>query len=408
MISGLKKSIEIYGLSDGIIMAFRYLWFILNTNKDGIYYLKPDDMKLEKFKNAIVFSDKLLKNNPKILKTVTELNNQGYKVNYIYLGKDKLEKLNKYNPFCYYKSIDKYDFKKNISEKDLIIMDCDISHNKDIYNYIISINKNVLNFKIADNMLSKIDNPIKEQFYGNISIIVLNYNNKEIIFKCLNSLIDFNKYKYEIIVVDNGSVDGSYEEIKKNYPNIRLFKNTKNGCSSGRNLGVKNSNKDYIMFLDSDQIVTNSNWLDNYLDILDINSNIGAIGWTGGWFNRKGYSHLTVECFPNRYISPNILCRKDIGYLGTGGMIIKRDTFNKIEGFDQNYDPTCYEDTDISLKIRNIDMELVYCPYLGIIHKAHQTTKSGSENHKKLIEEKGKYFVDKWKRINKKLLRYVK
>ena len=139
MISGLKKSIEIYGLSDGIIMAFRYLWFILNTNKDGIYYLKPDDMKLEKFKNAIVFSDKLLKNNPKILKTVTELNNQGYKVNYIYLGKDKLEKLNKYNPFCYYKSIDKYDFKKNISEKDLIIMDCDISHNKDIYNYIIYI-----------------------------------------------------------------------------------------------------------------------------------------------------------------------------------------------------------------------------------------------------------------------------
>ena len=84
MISGLKKSIEIYGLSDGIIMAFRYFGFILNINKDGIYYLKPDDMKLEKFKNAIVFSDKLLKNNPNILKTVTELNNQGYKVNYIY------------------------------------------------------------------------------------------------------------------------------------------------------------------------------------------------------------------------------------------------------------------------------------------------------------------------------------
>ena len=105
---------------------------------------------------------------------------------------------------------------------------------------------------------------------------------------------------------------------------------------------------------------------------------------------------------------PNLIARNDIGYLATCGFIMRKELFEKIDGFDLNYDPTCYEDTDISLKIRNIDMELVYCPYLGIIHKAHQTTKSGSESHKKLIEEKGKYFVDKWKRINKKLLRYVK
>ena len=100
--------------------------------------------------------------------------------------------------------------------------------------------------------------------------------------------------------------------------------------------------------------------------------------------------------------------RKDIGYLGSGGMMISKQLFNKIGGFDETYDPTCYEDTDISLNIRNHNKEIVYCPYLGIEHLPHQTTKSGSKEHANLILEKGNYFIKKWKNMNPSLLKYKK
>ena len=85
-----------------------------------------------------------------------------------------------------------------------------------------------------------------------------------------------------------------------------------------------------------------------------------------------------------------------------------RKIFNEIGGFDENYDPTCYEDTDISLKIRDYNKEIIYCPYLGIEHLPHQTTKSGSLQHEKLIKKKGKYFINKWKQKNPELLDYKK
>ena len=250
----------------------------------------------------------------------------------------------------------------------------------------------------------------KSIFNNNISIVVLNYNNMNVIGKCIDSLIKYGKnYNYEIVVVDNGSSDGSFEFIKNNYDKkVKLIKNNKNGCSSGRNLGVKNCTKDYIMFLDSDQFALSKNWLDIYLKIFTTYPDIGAIGWAAGWFDKNGYSYYTVDNFEYRYMPKPAIARCDIGYLGSGGMFLRKDLFDKIGGFDEMYDPTCYEDTDLSLKIRNVNKEIYYCSYLDIEHKAHQTTKSGSENHKKLIEEKGNYFVNKWEKKNPKLLNYRK
>ena len=217
----------------------------------------------------------------------------------------------------------------------------------------------------------------------------------------------FELSENSISVVDNQSTDGSYELLKK-YKDIMLFRNSKNGCSSGRNLGVSKSTKDYIVFLDSDQWALNDYWLDNYIYILNENSIVGAVGWAGGWFNKQGYAYHTFDSFEYRFMPPQGLYRYDIGYLGTGGFMIRKEFFEKIKGFDLKYDPTCYEDTDLSLNIRHHGKEIVYCPYLGIEHKPHQTTKSGSSNHNRLIKEKGNYFVKKWKKINPKLLNYCK
>lgn len=249
----------------------------------------------------------------------------------------------------------------------------------------------------------------EKNWIPSISIVVLNHNNMKVIFRCISSLLDFNeKYHCEIVVVDNDSTDGSFEKLGEKYGNrIVLVKNKKNGCSSGRNLGVKYASGEMIFFLDSDQWVVSESYLDSALDIMRRDDSIGAVGWNAGWFNPGRYDGPIVDYLPNRGMdTPSKLYRTDIAYLATSGMLMRTDLFKEINGFDEFYDPTCFEDTDISLKIRNAGYELAYCPYMAIMHLPHQTTNSGSKRHMQLMERNGTYFIDKWKKIDGSLLEY--
>ena len=237
-------------------------------------------------------------------------------------------------------------------------------------------------------------------FKDKVSVVVLNYNNKNFIFKCIDTLLKYNKYyNYEIIIVDNGSTDGSYELLQQTYSNgqIILTRNDKNGCSSGRNLGVSKSTREFILFLDSDQWISNPYWLQPYEQIVQAHPDFGAIGWGAGFFNKQNRAYHVVDSFAYRYMPSTMLCRYDIGYLATCGMLVRKSDFYAVDGFDLHYDPTCYEDTDFAIKLRSIGKKLYYCPYLGVIHLPHQTTKSGSQAHFELLSEKFAYFHSKWK-----------
>ena len=269
----------------------------------------------------------------------------------------------------------------------------------------ISIILDMLYKSFNDNLLNK--------FQNNVSVVVLNYNNSNVIFRCVDTILSNNmRYNCEIIVVDNNSIDGSYEKLLSKYnknTNVKIIRNTKNGCSSGRNLGVKNAENDYIVFLDSDEWVTNKYWLDNYLYLVNKYGDKTVVGWNAGWFKKDGYAYHVVDSFPFRYLDPHFIATEDIGYLATCGFIINKNFFEEIGGFDLNYDPTCYEDTDLSLAVRNASGNLLYSRFLGVCHLPHQTTKSGTAQHTKLINEKGEYFVKKWKKINYSLIRkYIK
>lgn len=237
-----------------------------------------------------------------------------------------------------------------------------------------------------------------------VSIIVLNYNNGLIIDNCLDKIINNSKrYNIEVIVVDNQSTDGSYEKLKSRN-DIKLYRNCKNGCSSGRNLGLKMAKGKYVLFLDSDQYVLSKYWLDNYFDIIKLNNDRVVVGWAAGWFNRKYLSNKTVDFYEYRYMPPQGNYRSDIAYLGTGGIMFKRDILQNVS-FDLEYDPTCYEDTDFSLQLKDKGIRLCYSPNLAIYHDEHQTTNSGSKRHEKLMNKNGEYFLNKWKKKNIKLLK---
>ena len=245
--------------------------------------------------------------------------------------------------------------------------------------------------------------------YPDISVIILNRNNKEVIFRCVDTLLRFNTYGYEIIVVDNDSDDGSYEMLKKKYEKhakVKILKNHKNGCSSGRNLGAAHAKGEYIFFLDSDQWIIGDYWMDIALKIMREQIGIGAVAWNAGWFYPGELSALIVDYLPDRGIRPDMLYRTDIGLLATSGFLMRKDIFQEVGGFDEFYDPTCFEDTDLTLKIRNYGYETAYTPYMLIKHLPHQTTKSGSTWHRKLMERNERYCKEKWEKIDAALLEY--
>ena len=89
-----------------------------------------------------------------------------------------------------------------------------------------------------------------------LSILIPSYNSARTISKTLMSIYssaDINKFLHEIIVVDDCSTDGTANLLKKDFPTIRLIQNAGNfGAAASRNIGIKNSSGDLLLFIDSD------------------------------------------------------------------------------------------------------------------------------------------------------------
>ena len=120
--------------------------------------------------------------------------------------------------------------------------------------------------KKEDNMGSLENEDLKNKL---TSIIILNYNGAKVLDNCIESIYKTTKEKFEIIIIDNNSIDNSHNESKKQFPDIVLIENNENVGMTARNIGIDNSNGEFIVFLDSDTIVE-PNWLTNFISSYNI------------------------------------------------------------------------------------------------------------------------------------------
>ena len=113
-----------------------------------------------------------------------------------------------------------------------------------------------------------------------LSIIIVNWNNKDILRDCLNSIYHtHNVSKYEIIVVDNHSEDNSVELIKDEFSDVMLIKNNENlGFAGANNQGIKISRGNYILLLNNDTVVTNTYCFDRMIEYMKKNLQVGILG----------------------------------------------------------------------------------------------------------------------------------
>lgn len=218
-----------------------------------------------------------------------------------------------------------------------------------------------------------------------VSVIVVNWNGKEYLDKCLTSLKSQSFSDIEIIVVDNASIDGSVEFIEKNYSDIRVIKNIKNyGFAIGNNIGIRASKGKYIATLNNDAMAE-CDWIKNLISVAEKREDIAM-------FASKilSYSNTALIESVGMLIYPDATakCR---GYLEKSGekynkmeeillpsacaALYRKDALFTAGLFDDDYFAYC-EDIDLGLRIRLLGFGCIYVPEAKVYHHYSATSKN--------------------------------
>jgi GT2 family glycosyltransferase len=222
-----------------------------------------------------------------------------------------------------------------------------------------------------------------------VSIIVVNYNGKHFLGECFASLenLDYPRDKFEVILVDNASTDGSVQYVRENFTRVNILQLDKNyGFCKPNNDGVKLANGEYVVFLNNDTVVTKE-WLFElvkgalseeriascaskmlYYDRRNmINTAGGKITIIGGGFY-KGYGDKDGPKYSK------------LEYTGFGcgaGVLVRKELFQYVGGFDEDYFASC-EEHDLGWKLWLYGYKVLYVPTAVMYHKESGTFRSRS------------------------------
>ncbi len=233
-----------------------------------------------------------------------------------------------------------------------------------------------------------------------LSIIIVSYNTKDLTLKTINSLLlnlKKESFLYEIIIVDNNSSDKSTEAIEKiikKNQKIILIKNKQNlGYSKANNQGIRIAKGKYVLFLNSDVLITNVKFND-ILAYLDKNPQIGALTVKVllsdnqlDWACHRGFPNLWNSlCYflkleaifyhlpiLNKIFGGYHLVEKNLNQTHeidspTGAFFLTRkNILNKIGGFDEKF--FMYgEDLDLAYRIKSLGYKIIFYPKYQVIH----------------------------------------
>ena len=253
-----------------------------------------------------------------------------------------------------------------------------------------------------------------------VSAIIVNYNTREYLRRCISSIIDkSNKEDIEIFVVDNNSSDGSQKMIKTEFSYIHLIENKENiGYGRAINRVIKLTTTKYLIILNSD-IEFKNDVINEFLNFAKSNEKIGIIGpkllnsdGTVQVSYNKGYLNMCSlfldrvlfynffklkirknKLFLNLFHSSNKV--RKVGWVGGSCLFINKEVLDKVGYFDEEY--FMYgEEMELCKRIRNNGYLIYYLPKAEVIHHGF---KSSASNFDKVFIEMYKsdiYYFQKY------------
>lgn len=237
-----------------------------------------------------------------------------------------------------------------------------------------------------------------------LSIIIVNYNVKYFLEQCLYSVIKASlNLPAEIIVVDNNSVDGSMEMVRKKFPKVQVIANMENvGFSKANNQAIKIAKGEYVLLLNPDTIVEEDTFIKT-VHFMDEHPETGGLGVKmidgSGKFlpeSKRGLPTPSVAFYKifglsRLFPKSKIFGKYHLGYLDKDKvhevevlagafMLLRKNVIHKIGLLDEDF--FMYgEDIDISYRIIKAGFRNYYFPETRIIHYKGESTKRSSVNY---------------------------
>lgn len=254
------------------------------------------------------------------------------------------------------------------------------------------------------------------QLFPKISIIIVTYNNLDYTKLCIESVFSNTYYpNYEVIIVDNASVDDTPEylgNLLKTTNRLKIIKNLENkGFAAANNQGAALSNGEYLVFLNNDTYVT-PGWLNGLYKHMINNPKIGLLGpVTNNTGNEArievNYANLgpsdlnkdEVLNFSRSYTSKKKDQIIDIKMLALFCVIIRKALFDQIGGLDERFGIGMFEDDDLAMKVRQMGLEIKCAEDVFVHHFMRASfSKIPQKEYREIFSENKKKFEEKWKK----------
>jgi hypothetical protein len=210
----------------------------------------------------------------------------------------------------------------------------------------------------------------------NVAVVIVNWNGKGLLYRCLRSLKFTSYTPFELLVVDNGSNDGSVEMIKEEFPWAHLLANNRNpGYPGALNQGIMwaiQRGADYVFIANNDIEFIHSYWLDRLVVLADANPDFGIIGpallsldgkvTQSCWVFREPFSWVALATGqPDKVIEAD--------YVQGAAFLIRKEVVQQIGVFDEGYYPTgIFEDTDYCVRAKMAGYRIIYYSGASVLH----------------------------------------
>ncbi len=220
-----------------------------------------------------------------------------------------------------------------------------------------------------------------------VSVIVLNWNNKQDLEVCLNSLAKQTYPNYEVIVVDNASTDDSVNLVKKKFSKFRLIENKENyGFAKGNNIGINQANGTYIITLNNDTKV-DPKWIEEYVKLAEEHPEVGSLSCKMLFFDKPEIiNSIGLKLYwDGKAVDEGINEEDNEQYEGIrevfgpcgGSAFFRKEALEDVK-LDRDYYDSDFgfysEDLDLSFRLQLKGWKCLYAPKAKLFHKFRGTT----------------------------------
>lgn len=234
------------------------------------------------------------------------------------------------------------------------------------------------------------ERPSKEE--SSVLISIVNWDGRELLETCLQTLLDETDYdRYQAVVVDNGSSDGSVQMVRDQFPQVHLIENDENrGFSKGHNQALRHAHEEgyeYTLLLNNDTEIVDGKWLKELVSVMESNDQVGVCGCTvvepNGDIHYNGrYFPLSSFLFPtikskyeyNRYEKQSSNPYEFVDDVVGAVFMIRTAAVKDIGPLDEKYSPAYYEESDYCVRAWANGYKVAYTDKTRVLHTRHQTS----------------------------------